>query len=280
MMLCLLVSLKTTAADLKAYPAILAPQTEWADGDSFPVIITKDGKEKIITARLYYVDCPETSRQSKTDRARLLEQYRYFGIESATEMPRFGKDAANRTRELLSKPFEVHTSFANALGRSRIPRSYTMIKLHTGEFLSAVLVKEGYARVKGKTHILLDKTHSNEFRAKLTDLELAASIDKKGIWADSTSERIIKLREEARIEAAKEKANDPFSAVTPDSPADINNDPLEILDELPGVGPATAKKIIAARPFNSVEGLLKVGNIGKKTLEKFRHLVVCNPVKK
>lgn len=46
---------------------------------------------------------------------------------------------------------------------------------------------------------------------------------------------------------------------------------LELL--IPGVGPSTAAKIVAARPFESVEELLDVSGIGPATLEKIRPYV-------
>ena len=42
------------------------------------------------------------------------------------------------------------------------------------------------------------------------------------------------------------------------------------LDRLPGIGPALAERIVAARPFSSVEDLLNVSGIGAATLEKLR----------
>ena len=55
---------------------------------------------------------------------------------------------------------------------------------------------------------------------------------------------------------------------------DINTASVEELDEIKGVGPATAEKIVALRRerggFASVEELLDVPGIGAKTLEKMR----------
>jgi competence ComEA-like helix-hairpin-helix protein len=51
---------------------------------------------------------------------------------------------------------------------------------------------------------------------------------------------------------------------------DLNTASLEELDRIEGVGPATAEKIINARPFSSVDDLLKVKGIGEKTLQNIK----------
>jgi len=65
---------------------------------------------------------------------------------------------------------------------------------------------------------------------------------------------------------------------------DINAADASALTELNGVGPSTAKKIIAYRtengPFASCDDLVKVKGIGKKTLEKIKpDCVVSSPKK-
>ena len=45
------------------------------------------------------------------------------------------------------------------------------------------------------------------------------------------------------------------------------------LDTLPGVGPVVAAKIIAHRPYASIDDVLRVPGIGPKTLERLRPLV-------
>jgi competence protein ComEA len=63
----------------------------------------------------------------------------------------------------------------------------------------------------------------------------------------------------------------------PSGPLDLNTATLEQLDSLPGVGPATAKAIIAERQrrggFRSVEDLLDVRGIGPAKLDALRDLV-------
>ena len=70
------------------------------------------------------------------------------------------------------------------------------------------------------------------------------------------------------------------SAKRPDKPVDINSATEKELITLPGIGAKTAKEIVSARPFKTVDDLKNVKGIGDKTFEKLKGQVVCNPAKK
>lgn len=69
----------------------------------------------------------------------------------------------------------------------------------------------------------------------------------------------------------------PAGSAAPAGPVDLNHATAEQLDELPGVGPATAAAIVQHRaehgPFATVEDLDAVSGIGPAKLEALRELV-------
>ena len=60
----------------------------------------------------------------------------------------------------------------------------------------------------------------------------------------------------------------------PEAPVNLNTASAEQLQEVPGIGPVTAEKILQMRkaygPFKSVDDLLAIKGIGHKRLEKMR----------
>ena len=61
---------------------------------------------------------------------------------------------------------------------------------------------------------------------------------------------------------------------------DINTASQSELESLPGVGPATAKKIIDGRPYSSPGDITRVKGIGSKTYAKFKDQITCGSAKK
>jgi comEA protein len=74
-------------------------------------------------------------------------------------------------------------------------------------------------------------------------------------------------------------AASPATKKPPAHPIDINSANSAQLQEVPGIGPATAEKILAMRKsygaFKSVDDLLSVRGIGPKRLEKMRKYLVA-----
>ncbi|MHB8755808.1 MAG: ComEA family DNA-binding protein [Candidatus Acidiferrales bacterium] len=69
----------------------------------------------------------------------------------------------------------------------------------------------------------------------------------------------------------------------PSHPINLNTATMEQLEELPGVGPVTAKSIIEFRtksgPFKRIEDLLAVPRISKKRFRKLAPYVTVTPPK-
>lgn len=85
------------------------------------------------------------------------------------------------------------------------------------------------------------------------------------------------LRVPSRDDAAAGRpSGSPGNGATVGGLVDLNHATQSELEALPGVGPATAEKIIGAReeaPFTTVEDLRTRGILGEKTFEKLRDLV-------
>jgi len=66
----------------------------------------------------------------------------------------------------------------------------------------------------------------------------------------------------------------------PARPVDLNSASVEQLQQVPGIGPATAKSIINFReksgPFRRVEDLLAIRGISKQALERIRPYVTVS----
>jgi DNA uptake protein ComE-like DNA-binding protein len=67
----------------------------------------------------------------------------------------------------------------------------------------------------------------------------------------------------------------PAASSAPSAPVDLNTASEKDLEDLPGVGPATAKKIISGRPYSSASDLSKAG-VSAATIKKIAPLVTAS----
>ncbi|MEM7698967.1 MAG: helix-hairpin-helix domain-containing protein [Verrucomicrobiota bacterium] len=263
------------SAPLEAYEGCGLVATDWSDGDSF-LVRFPDGKERVV--RLYFVDCIETSATHSSDKRRIREQARYFGVEDLREIVAAGREATNRTTQLLSEPFTVITAFAQAPGRSGKPRYYAMVTSGEGVDLAAHLISAGLARAQGVGRATIDGIHRDDVEAYFDDLELRAALNHSGIWAHSDPDKIVTMRKQEREEArALEAVADALLVAPPTDPIDLNSASLEELMKA-GLRESLADATIRMRPFKSVDDLIDVRGIGPVTLEQVRpYLRVSEP---
>jgi competence protein ComEA len=111
---------------------------------------------------------------------------------------------------------------------------------------------------------------------RLRDLEMSAMLKRVGIWSESDPDRIAELRAKQRSEEQelKELQSQVKKAQSPQSLLDLNTATEKELQSIKGIGPALAERIIAGRPYRTVDDLLKVKGIGPKKLENIRPCVV------
>ena len=252
-----------SADDLQKFSNVQLIDNPANDGDSF---LVKAG-DKTYHLRLYFVDCPETLTSNRSDLERIREQSRYFGIADRARIVDFGKEAKAFTGKALEKPFTFYTAFANALGRSAGGRVYAFVTTAAGDDLGELLVKNGLARAKGMGRENPNRVSKAEMAESLKDFEDSAKLKKSGIWSESNPDKIVNLRAEQRSEdqelnQIREETKSPFG------PIDVNTATAEELQKIKGIGPVIAGRIIDGRPYRTLDDLLRVKGIGKKTLEK------------
>lgn len=251
-------------------------ETAFNDGDSFLVRFLNPGtgRSEEHVLRLYFVDCNEIIATRESDKRRVRQQARYFGVDDTRVILDFGAKAKDFVRRVLAGRFTVHTSFANAEGRSAEPRHFAFITTRDGDDLAELLVRNGLARNYGVDRETPGGVSAADYKAHLGDLELRAAMKGQGVWEHSDPDRIVSLREQERDERRELEeigvASDPSGARI-----DINAASVEELVRLPQIGEVIAERIIDARPFQEVEDLLRVDGIGKITLDKIRdHITV------
>ena len=261
-----------SAAELETIENATLIEAGLNDGDSFKV--KADGKE--LHLRLYYVDCLETTAGTDAELERIREQQYHFGLEDPGTVVRFGKQAAEYVKRVLSRPFTIHTGYAFAPGRSATGRYYAFIETYDGRDLGHLLVEQGLARIHGKTRPAPDGTPSETVIEELQDMRWVAMLNRAGIWGKTDPQLLSEMHKRQREKdrerkAFRQKLKPKRTAC--DDPLDLNTASTNRLQQLHGIGPVKAATIAAGRPYRSVEDLLKIPGIGKKTLEKIRPCV-------
>jgi competence protein ComEA len=107
-------------------------------------------------------------------------------------------------------------------------------------------------------------------KADLAQVNLAAPL--------ADGEQVVVPKRGAPATGSAGATGSAVGAASPAAPVQLSTATLEQLDSLPGVGPATAQKILDYRTkhgaFSSVDELDAVPGIGPKRLEQLRDLVV------
>ncbi len=217
---------------------------QYFDGDSFHV---RHGHRHFIL-RLYSVDAPETDREFP-DRVR--EQAQAFGLTEEATL-RLGTEARRHAEKRLgSTSFTVITRWEGAPGRSPQQRYYGFVRLGEESF-ALDLVSRGLARVYGKRVVWPDADRSAAFIRQLQSAERRARETRRGAWSEAFR----------------------TSASAKPAPVDLNRATQGELEQLPGIGPALARRIIAGRPYRTVDELEKVRGLGPERIGKLRAQVV------
>jgi competence ComEA-like helix-hairpin-helix protein len=149
---------------------------------------------------------------------------------------------------------------------------YGFIITADGNDLASLLVKNGFARTHGVGRKTPAGTSRDEMFEILRDMEISAILKHIGIWSESDPDRIAELRAKQRSEdqELKELQSQVKKGTLPQSLLDLNTASKKELQSIKGIGPVLAERIIAGRPYRTVDDLLKVKGIGPKKLENVR----------
>lgn len=242
-----------TAASLTPIKNARLVPHKYNDGDSFMV----DTGRQVLHLRLYFVDTPEAATYFRV-KERILQQKCHFGLRTAGEVLEYGKRATEFTRAALSNPFTVYTAGKRVMDSKRY---YAFIKTASGEYLTELLVKNGFARIYGYTRMTPDGTPRKIWQQHLRKLRADAIKNQRGIWQHSNPT--------SRFKKCKQSAADIDNLQIVCKPVNLNTATSQQLQAIKGIGKTIAARIIIHRPYRELQDLLRVPGIGEKKLETF-----------
>lgn len=239
---------------------------EWADGDSFQV---KTEAGDTFTVRLYGIDCIELHVNDESDVSRLRAQSRYFGVEKSLPVAKgYGLKAKEEVQRVLSKPFTVHTSFADGRGDPNFKRVYAFVFLNDGTDLAEHLVSRGLARAFGVSRGTPSGLSREDYLALLEDLELRAAKKGTGIWAETDWDSLPAERSSQRKDEAEFQELSGKGKLVEGQTININEASRDELMRLPEIGESRANALIESRNYFKPEDLHKAEGIGEGIIEK------------
>lgn len=238
------------------------------DGDSF--LVEQGNREFVV--RLYFVDAPEVST---TYPKRVQDQADYFGI-SFGEVTDLGREASRFTKKFLRGRFTLLTCYEEGGGYGT---RYLGIVLKDDEDLAHALVRAGLARIYGYPTPSRPpgQPDAGRYKKRLSKLEREAQSKKEGGWADSADRPAGATGTTIAEPVAQEDLSPNAFGAQTGGGIDINFADSGALMSIRGIGPVLAQRIIDARPYESVEALMRVQGIGRGSLEKFREFLYVSP---
>lgn len=108
-----------------------------------------------------------------------------------------------------------------------------------------------------------------------TEVDIAAAAGALNLAQPLTDGEKIHVPARGEVAAVPDATNAPGNG--PAGPIDVNNATQEQLESLPGIGPVTAAKIIAARPFATIDELESRDVVGPSVMAQIRDLITVTP---
>lgn len=163
-----------------SFPKVQLVESPSNEADTLRLRLPKEGEQVFVQ---YFIDALDTTF---THLDRVNDQAHYFGRATPDAVILSGKEAMAYVADLLKNhPFMVLTRW------ERVPdtdRYYALIQVEAEkgkwQYLSTLLVRQGYARIAGVTTPLPDaKTTEDDYLQELKNAAKFARQKKLGIWA-------------------------------------------------------------------------------------------------